>query len=126
MRKIAYVLAFVFTSGTAIAGERLNIEELRAFYTDKTMINVHHKRGPGKTYFGADGSLRSISNQGNEKLGKWWIDDDMGMRCISWNGSSKKFCHHTVRNEDGTYTLVHRKNGSRLVELKENLPGNQL
>ncbi len=105
---------------------QLSVEELKSFYTDKTTINVHHKRGPGKTYFGADGSLHSISDMGEERVGKWWIDDQLGMRCISWNNSSKNFCHHTVRNEDSTHTLIHRRSGAKLVEIKENIRGNQL
>jgi len=105
---------------------RLNNEELKAFYTDKTHITVHHYCGPGKTYFGSDGSLISKSDSGEVLIGKWWIDSGSNTRCIRWNHANKDFCHYTQRNTDGTHTLVHRKNGKKLVEIKSTVSGNQL
>ncbi|MES9869048.1 MAG: hypothetical protein ABW153_09225 [Sedimenticola sp.] len=115
--------AMLFFGGATIAGERLDNEALKAFYTDRTTIAENHKYGSVKTYFAADGTITSIGSD-SKRVGKWWIDGDK--RCVQWNNKKKAFCHYTEKNEDGTHTLVHFKNGKRLVEIKDNPEGNQL
>lgn len=124
------IVALLFLSFACVAnvnaGERLTNDELKEFYTDKTLTGVHFKLGPGKTYFGADGSAHSKADSGNERIGKWWIDEDSNKRCIRWNGKNKDFCHYTERNDDGSHTLIHGKNGKRLVEIEKAESGNQM
>jgi len=126
MKKTVCAVATMLSVCSAHAGERLSSEELKAFYTDTTISGVHHKLGPGKTYFGADGLVQSKSDNGKERIGKWWIDKSSSKRCLRWNHKNKEFCHYTERNEDGTHTLVHGKNGKRLVEINSTQQGNQL
>lgn len=109
-----------------MAGERLSNEALKALYTGKTLTTVHFKLGPGKTYFAADGSVRSVRESGNERVGKWWIDEAANMRCVRWDGDGKDLCHYTEKNEDGTHTLVRSKDGKRLVEILSVAEGDQL
>lgn len=122
---IAIVTACLFTA-PAFSGERMTNEELKAFYSGRTLTAIHHKNGPGKTYFGDDGSARSISDAGKERVGKWWIDEKRNMRCVRWNSANKDFCRYTEKNADGTHTLIHPKNGKRLVEFTSSANGNQL
>lgn len=126
MKKIVCAVVSLLAVCSAHAGERLSSDELKAFYTDATISGVHFKLGPGKTYFGADGGVHSKSDGGKERIGKWWIDDAAGKRCIRWNSKNKDLCHYTERNGDGTHTLIHGKNGKRLVEIKSTQQGNHL
>ncbi|MCU7939401.1 MAG: hypothetical protein KZQ64_12715 [gamma proteobacterium symbiont of Bathyaustriella thionipta] len=123
MKKILLAV-LMLVSSFAQAGERLTSDELKAFYTDKTLRGIHHKLGPGSSYWGADGGVRSLSEQGKERVGKWWIDESQAKRCLRWSHKKKNFCHYTERNDDGTHTLVHGKNGKKLVEIKSSEPGN--
>jgi len=124
-KAIIACLCGLFTA-PGFSGERLTNEELKAFYTDKTMRGVHHKNGPGKAYYGGDGTIHNIADSGKERIGKWWIDESNNMRCVRWNGNNKDFCHITERNEDGTHSLIHRKKGKELVKFLESMPGKQL
>lgn len=126
MQKIGLVVAVSLFVGPVHAGERLTSDELKAFYTDTTIFAVHFKLGPGKTFFGAYGSVHSKSDSGSQRIGKWWIDEDSDKRCVRWNDESKDFCHYTESNGDGTHTLIHGKKGSRLVDIKSTQKGNQL
>lgn len=126
MRKIVYVAAAMLSLSSVHASERLSSDELKAFYSDATISGVHFKLGPGKTYYGLDGSVHSKSKSGKERIGKWWVDEGSGKRCIRWNNKNKDLCHYTERNGDGTHTLVHGKNGKRLVEIKSSQQGNHL
>ncbi len=120
------VASFIFGSSVVTAGERLSNDELKSFYTDKTVTTVHFKLGPGKTYYGADGSIHSKSDSGDERIGKWWIDEGSNKRCVRWDNKNKDFCHYTEKNSDGTHTLIHGKNGKKIVELKSAQDGNSL
>jgi hypothetical protein len=126
MRKTFVALCLPFVVASATAGERLTAEQLESFYTDTTIFGVHFKLGPGKTYFAADGSVRSMSDGGTERVGKWWIDEGSDKRCIRWNNQNKDLCHYTERNSDGTHTLIHGKQGKKLVEIKSTEKGNHL
>lgn len=126
MKKFVCVFTLLVAAGVAQAGQRLSNDELKAYYTDQTVTAVHFKLGPGKTYFGADGRVHSKSDNGNERIGKWWIDEDSNKRCVKWDSEKKNFCHYTERNADGTHTLIHGKNGKRIVELKSTQQGKQL
>lgn len=126
MKKVSISLGVLLVNGAVLAGERLSSSELKAFYTDRTIHGVHAKRGPGKIYFGPDGSVHSIYESGAERMGKWWIDDASDKRCIRWNDKAKDLCHYTERNGDGTHTLVHGKNGKKLVKIKSAEKGNKL
>lgn len=126
MKKIVCAITATLFIGSVHAGEQLSSNELKAFYSDTTIFGVHFKRGPGKTYFGPDGSVHSKSDSGKERIGKWWIDEGSAKRCIRWNDNKKDLCHYTERNGDGTHTLIHGKNGKRLVEIKSTQQGNQL
>jgi hypothetical protein len=125
MKNLVFVFVLSFPM-TTIAGERLTSDELKALYTDKTIVGVHFKRGPGKSYYAPDGTIRSKRDNGSERMGKWWIDEAAAQRCVRWSDENKDLCHYTERNGDGTHTLIHSKDGKRLVEIKEALPGNQL
>jgi len=89
MRKVVACCVLCLIGTPALSGERMTNEELKAFYTDKTLSTVHHKNGPGKTFFGANGSAHSIADSGTERVGEWWIDEDRNMRCVRWNGQAR-------------------------------------
>lgn len=122
--RVVWVLMGALAVGVAHAGQRLNDAELKEFFEDKTVTGVHHKRGLSNTYFGADGSVQSKSEDGTQRSGKWWIED--GKRCIRWDHKAKDFCHYVERDDDGSYALVHSKKGKRLVEIRSRARGNAL
>jgi len=125
--KIAALFLLTLSCSTfALAGERLTGNDLTAFYTEKTLSSLNSELGPTKTYFAANGQVRSQSDSGKVRQGKWWIDHSANTRCVRWDGESQDLCHFTERNSDGTHTLVHGKNGKRLVEFNGSLPGDQL
>ncbi|MET0012292.1 MAG: hypothetical protein ABW085_13905 [Sedimenticola sp.] len=126
MKKGVIATALVLACSCAQAGERLNGSELKSFYTGKTMTGENMKLGPGRTYYGDDGSVISKSDSGTERVGKWWIDESANKRCIRWNNKKKDFCHYTERNSDGTHSLIHFKNGKVLAIMKSSQDGNQL
>lgn len=126
MKKIVLALTVLSLGGLANASERLSSEELKALYTDSTVSGVHHKLGPVKTYYGPDGKVQSKDEGGGERVGKWWIDEDAGLRCIRWDDKNQDFCHYTEKNGDGSYTLIHGKKGKKLVEIKSVQKGNHL
>jgi hypothetical protein len=126
MSKVVCLFVSLAAVVTAQAGERLSNDEMQSYYTDRTVNTVHFKLGPGKTYFGSDGSVHSKSDNGNERIGKWWVNEDTNKRCVRWNNENKDFCHYTEKNPDGTHTLVHGKNGKKIVEMKSTQQGNQL
>jgi hypothetical protein len=126
MKKTICVFVSLVAIGIAQAGERLSNDELKSYYTDQTINAVHFKLGPMKAYFGADGSVHSKSDSGNERIGEWWIDEGSNKRCVRWNGNNKDLCHFVERNADGTHTLIHGKNGKKIVEMKSTQHGNQL
>jgi hypothetical protein len=126
VKKTAYIIAALFLAGVAHAGEKLSSDELTVFYSDKTLTGVHFKRGLSKTYYGVDGIVTSKSEDGTERVGKWWIDSDTNKRCIRWNHKNKDFCHYVERNNDGTYTLIHGKKGKKIVEIQSTQEGNHL
>lgn len=125
IRTLSIVILTLGFSTMAQANERLSNEELKAFYSDKTLVGVHWEKGPGRGYFGADGSFHEKRDNGTENTGKWWIDEANNSRCLHIDGNPKAFCHPTVRKNDGTHALVHFKSGKVLVEFKEALPGKQ-
>ncbi len=112
--------------GYANAGERLKGDELKEFWTDKTIIGEHHKMGPIKTYHAADGRVHGNSSTGAVRNGKWWIEESSNKKCIKWDHKNKKGCHYTEVNKDGTHTLVHGNNGKKLVEINSTEMGNKL
>lgn len=127
MKKMICILPLFFAYGAANAGERLTGDELKMFYTDKTVFAVHFKSGARKTYYGSDGMVLSQSDNGTKLTGKWWINDNGDKRCVRWDHKAKDLCHYTERNNDNSYTLVHgKKEGKKLVEINNTLDGNQL
>ncbi len=127
-KKIKYFTILLLLSFTmlAYAGERLSNAELKEFYTNKTLKIIHYKLGSGMAYYGADGTVRNIVDSGKERTGKWWIDESENMRCVRWNDDDKDRCNITEKDEDGTYTLIDRKSGKKIVEFVSSTPGNQL
>ncbi len=126
MKNILIVLVTALTFGSAFAGDRMTNQEMKKFYTGKTISAVHFKKGPGKTYYAKDGSARSLSKSGEKRVGKWWVDEDKNMRCIRWDHKNKDFCRYTEKNKDGTHTLVKPKNGKRLIEFISSKVGEHL
>lgn len=126
MNKIIYILSMMVMFGTATAGEQLSGDELKAFFTDKTIVGVHFKSGSGKTFYGSDGKVKSQSDNGKTRSGKWWIEEGSNQRCVRWDNKPKDLCHFLERNGDGSYTLIHGKKGKKLVEISTTLDGNQL
>jgi hypothetical protein len=127
MKKILIIIwLLVFFAVPAMAGERMSNDEMKVFYSGKTLTTIHFKNGLGKTYFGADGTAHSKSDDGKERIGKWWIDEEQNMRCVRWNSRDTDFCRYTEKNDDGTHTLIKPENGKRLVEFTGSADGNQL
>ena len=126
MKKIVIACMCAVLATPAVSGERMSNEEMKTFYSGKTLTAIHFKNGPGKTYFGADGKAHSMSDGGIERIGKWWIDEDRNMRCVRWNSKNKDFCRYTEKNDDGTHTLIRPEDGKRLVEFTGSADGNQL
>jgi hypothetical protein len=126
MGKIVYFAAAMLSVSSVYAGERLSTDESKAFYSDTTIFAVHPQLGPSKTYFDPDGSVQSKSDSGDERVGKWWIDESSGKRCIRWNHENADQCHYIERNADGTHTLIHGKNGKPLIEITSTQQGNHL
>ncbi|WP_139349952.1 hypothetical protein [Thioalkalivibrio denitrificans] len=118
------VLILMFPA-TAVSGERLTGEELKAFYTDKTMVWTHFRTGPARHYYGPDGTV-TMKRDDEERTGRWWIHRNGTMRCVRWDNRRDDRCHYTQRNADGTHTLVHSRRGDSIAEIHEALPGNQL
>lgn len=121
-----FAVTATLIAATAHAGEKLTADELKAFYTDKTVTGVHHKRGLTRTYFAPDGSVHSKAENGTERTGKWWIDEQANTRCVRWNHRAKDFCHYLEREDDGSLVMIHGKKGKRLVEIKSVEDGNRL
>ncbi|MCG8488205.1 MAG: hypothetical protein MI756_12115 [Chromatiales bacterium] len=126
MNKKCIILLLMMFAVSAEAGERLDGNALKEFWEEKTIVGVHHKHGSIKTYHGADGTAHSVAERGKVRKGKWWIDEASNKKCIEWSHNKKRRCHYTESNGDGTYTLIHGKNGKRLVEISAVLDGNQL
>ena len=126
MKIIILVLSVSLGVGIAHAGERLEGDQLRDFWTNKTIVGDHYKLGAIKTYHSSSGSVHSKSDSGAERIGKWWIDYSSNKKCIKWNHKNKAGCHYTERNSDGTYTIIHGKKGKKLVVIEKTLDGNQL
>ena len=63
--------------------------------------------------------VRSVSAIGEERAGKWWIDEGTDMRCLRWSDKREDFCRYTEKNQDGTHTLAHPKSGKKLVEIAD-------
>ena len=126
MKAQILVISALFSVGVANAGERLKGDELKAFWTDKTIVGEHQKIGAIKTYHAVDGKVTSISGSGKERTGKWWIDESANTKCIEWDNKSQGGCHYTERNKDGSLTLIHGSKGTKLVEIKSSKQGNQL
>lgn len=126
MKKIIAISVCGLMAAPVFSGERMTSEEMRAFYSGKTLTTHHFKTGPGKAFFDADGSVRSLSDDGKERIGKWWIDEARNMRCVRWNSRNKDLCRYTERNADGTHSLVRPDDGRRLIEFTSSADGNQL
>ena len=126
MMKLTSTIAAALLASIAHAGDRLSSDELKSFFTDKTISGKHFKLGNVRTYYGPDGKVHSKAADGSERVGKWWVDENAGKRCIRWNHMSKDLCHYVERNNDDTHTLVHGKNGKTLVEIQSAEDGNQL
>lgn len=126
MRKTLVVLSLALFSGALMAGERLSSTELQELYSGKTLFVVHHKNGPTRSFFATDGTWKSLSDDGRERTGKWWIDSDKGLRCVRFDNKNEDYCHYTERNADGTHTLVHKGSGKRLVEIQSTQDGDHL
>ena len=125
MKNVVYVIIVMMFAVAANAGERLNAAQLKEYFTDQTISGESVKHGSVKTYYGADGKVRSVSDKG-ERKGKWWVDEDFNLRCIRWEHKNKNFCHYVEKNADGTHTLVHKRGGERLVEMKTRQAGDHL
>ena len=125
MKNVVYAMIAMMFAVAANAGERLNAAQLKEYFTDQTISGEHNKLGSVKTYYGADGKVRSVSDDG-ERKGKWWIDEDFNLRCIRWEHKNKNFCHYVEKNADGTHTVVHKRSGKRLVEMKTRQAGDHL
>ena len=110
----------------AFAGEQMSNDEMKAFYTGKTLSTIHHKKGIGKTFFGSDGNVESIKGDRNKTHGKWWVDEYKNMRCIRWDNKDKDLCRYTEKNDDGTHSLIRPKDGKHVVEFTASADGNQL
>lgn len=126
MKKTLYITALLFAAGTSNAGDRLGSGELKNLFTGKTITGTHFKNGSQKTYYDHDGSVRSKSTSGTERTGKWWIDENANKRCVKWDDGNKDLCHYVERNGDGSHTLIHGKNGKKLVDIQSSQDGNQL
>ncbi|MCW8930751.1 MAG: hypothetical protein OQL19_10980 [Gammaproteobacteria bacterium] len=126
MKSKISILLIILACSNAYAGDRLKGDELKEFWTDKTIIGVHHKMGAIKTYHSEDGSVHSKSSSGAVRNGKWWIDESSNKKCIKWDHKNKKGCHYTEVNQNGTHTLVHGKKGKKLVEIQSSEKGNKL
>jgi hypothetical protein len=83
---------------------------------------VHFKLGPGKSFYGEDGTMISHSESGTKRQGSWSVEGDK--RCADLGGKNK--CHYVERNDDGSHTLIHGKKGKRLVEFSSCESGNTL
>lgn len=126
MKRFWMLLPAAMLAGGVQAGERLTADELRAFYSGKTVTGEHFRRGLSHTYYDPDGSVRSVSEDGTERLGKWWIDEEEDKRCVRWNHKARNFCHYVERDDDGSYVLIHGGKGKRLVEIRGSEDGNRL
>ena len=125
MKNVVYAIVAMMFAVAANAGERLNAAQIKEYLKDQTISGESVKHGPVKTYFGADGKVRSVSDDG-ERKGKWWVDEDFNLRCVKWEHKNKDSCHYVEKNEDGTHTLVHKRSGKRLVEMKTRQAGDHL
>jgi len=119
-----FIAALMGLGGTAIAGEKVTGDALKAAYDGKTHIGVHYKKGGVKTYYATDGSVFSLT-EGSKRTGKWWISDGGDKRCVKWDHKNKGFCHYLEKNGDDTHALVHSSKGITLVEVSEIADGDQ-
>ena len=102
---------------------RLTNQELKSFYSNKTMISIHKKYGPLNVFFASDGKAQLGKHEFD---GHWWVDKKENNICVEVNVNKKVFCHYTVKNPDGTHTIWHARKEKPLVEIKSALEGNKL
>jgi hypothetical protein len=124
--KIMIIFFTALFSTTVFAGERLNSQQLKEFFTNKTIIGQHKKFDGIKTYFAADGTVHSITQYGKERMGKWWIEEKNNTRCIKWHHKNKNFCHYAIKNDDGTYKIQHSIKDITIVNITSIKEGKHL
>jgi len=75
----------------------------RTAFSGKTVSGRHSKKGfKFKDYFGEDGTLIEVRDNGKRKKGNWTIDDDNTL-CIIWK--SKKACGQLEQVKDGSFSF---------------------
>lgn len=111
---------------TATAGERLQGDALHDLHADKTFDMTHWKKGHGFVYFGPDGSMELVRDDGDRWTGKWWLKDSGDQRCIQKESSDRVSCAYVETNPAGGYRLIHPEKNKITVEIHTVLDGRQL
>lgn len=120
---VLFLMSFNFVNAEI---QKLSSDEVRVFFSDHTMNGVRLKNSKEfKSYWNPDGTVQWKSGW-NSREGEWWINELNGTRCVKWKTKKRTFCPYLVRNEDGTHSLIHAKNGRRLVTIKSREKGNDL
>lgn len=94
----------------------------RSAFSGKTVSGRHSRKGfKFKDYFGEDGTLIEIRENGKRKKGDWTIDTDNTL-CIIWE--NKKSCAQLEQIKDGSFSFS--RNDKEIRRYKHFEDGNTL
>ena len=93
-------------------------------FSGKTIVGKHFKRGPVKTYHGADGKIISTSKSGR-LTGNWFLGKKKGRLCIEWDHKDNIRCPMVIKDEKNVYKKVRAKNKKVIIHIEEFLDGDQ-
>lgn len=105
-------------SSQSLAGDVISdVDQLKAIFSDKTAKGINLKKEFSyQVYFGADGKVERITEDGDKHSGTWRISDD-GMHCVHFSHKRKENCRVIKEgNQDGVYLRM-KKKGDRLIKI---------
>ena len=82
------------------------IVNFKAIFAGKTVSGEHVKKGfQFSDYFGENGTLIEVRNNGKRKEGRWTLSES-GFLCIIWE--NKKACGQIESGSNGSYDFVRK------------------
>lgn len=97
---------------SAVAGEALSADQIKALISGKTVYAKHLKKGfDFKVYFDADGKTAIRDDGGNPVETTYSFDGDK--HCLEWKGKNR--CAQIVDNGDGTYSRLNKSGKAFII-----------